>query len=363
MAFKKGKSYPTAIFVLCFSLFCLFLLCSKASSAELFKGLKLCTDTLIPTLFPYMVISEMLVRSGTISFVSPTLGRVSERLFGISGASGAAILLGWLCGFPVGAKITAGLFESGTISAEEAEKVIGLCNLPSPPFLIFIVGERMFGSRAAGILLYFNLLTVTVIYGIITRKSCYTPINQAKISNYPPIFTVFTESVSSAANAIVKICAFVAFFSALTGGLTSILGGISPAIKAIIFSSLELTSGIAACSALPIQSLGFIIASASAGWSGLSVFCQIFSLSHTGCESISMRAYLVSKAITAAASSAVTAICVRIFPSLLPSAAPAEDASLVVSEIPQTFILSANIIFIISVFIYLFKKLDRQHII
>ena len=116
MSFKKGSASRTAIFVLCFSLFLLFLFCPKATSAELLRGLKLCADTLIPTLFPYMVISEMLVRSETISFIAPAVGRVSERIFGVSGASGAAMFIGLLCGFPVGAKIIAGLFESGVIS-------------------------------------------------------------------------------------------------------------------------------------------------------------------------------------------------------------------------------------------------------
>lgn len=361
MEFKKEKAAYIATFVLFASLLLLFLCNPKASSAELFRGLKLCAEALIPTLFPYMVISEMLVRSGTASFISPGVGKITERIFGVSGASGAAILLGLLCGFPVGAKTAADLFDSGTISKEEAEKVMGLCNLPSPPFIIFVVGERLFGSRGAGIFLYFNLLTAILIYGIITRRPLFTPLNYPGIQQAPPIFTVFTESVASAASAVIKVCAFVTFFSSFTGGSSSILSEASPEVKAALFSFFELTSGAAACSALSNKELGFILASAAAGWSGLSVFCQIFSISRAKRGSISMRRYLVSRIVTFFSCAASTAICLKIFPTLLPKSEPAEETVVLISAFPRAFISAVNIIFIISVFIYLIKKLDRQH--
>ena len=75
---KKATSY-IAIFVLCLLLLFLFLYNPSATSEQLYQGMRLCAETLIPALFPYLVISEMLVRSGAVSVISPIIGKVTER--------------------------------------------------------------------------------------------------------------------------------------------------------------------------------------------------------------------------------------------------------------------------------------------
>lgn len=362
MKFKKESIPHIAIFVLCSALLFLFSFSSSASSEQLYRGLILCSKTLIPTLFPYMVISEMLVRSGAASFISPAIEKVTKKLFGISGAGGAAMILGILCGFPVGAKATAELYQNGTITKREAERLMGICNLPSPPFVIFAVGEKLFGSRQIGLLLYFNILAVTLILGMIGKKSV-TVGKGVEYRKSEPIFTLFTESVSSASGAVIKVCAYVTFFSALIGGLSPIFQKVSPILKAVVFSFFELTSGVSACSALAEREKGLIIASAAAGWSGLSVFCQIFSISRTKDESISMRFYLSSKIISSAVCGSITAMLIKIFPTLIPSKQTADSTVSLISLYPSAFVIAANIIFILSLFIYFFKNLDRRHII
>jgi cytochrome bd-type quinol oxidase subunit 2 len=131
-------------------------------------------------------------------------------------------------------------------------------------------------------------------------------------------------------------------------------------LKAVIFSALELTSGVAACSDLAERGKGLIIASAAAGWSGLSVFCQIFSISRTKGESISMRFYLSAKIVSSAVCGLITAILIKIFPMLIPSKQIADSTVSLISLYPSTFVMVINIIFIISLFIYFFKNLDRR---
>lgn len=359
---RKSKSH-IAIFVLCSILLFLFLYKSTASSEQLFLGLRLCAETLIPTLFPYMVISEMLVHSGVAEFISPVIEKVTLKLFGISGAGGAAIILGFLCGFPVGAKTTANLYEKGVITKAEAEKLMGICNLPSPPFVIFAVGEKLFGDISIGLFLYLNILAVTLILGMIKDKSSLPCSVNAVNTPQKTIFSVFTDSVSSAAGAVIKVCAYVAFFSAVIGGMTSFFDSASPILKAVVFSFFELTSGASACSALAERGVGLVIASAAIGWSGLSVFCQISSISQTKQGSISLRFYLSSKIISSVLCASITAIFLKIFPLYTLPAPSAEDAVSLIVLYSPTFISAINIIFIISLFIYLTKNLDRCRII
>lgn len=363
---EKGKRLPIARFVLCAALITLFLYDPAESSRELGRGLSLCAGTLIPTLFPFMVISEILVRADIASFISPILSKPMKYLFGVSGSGAAALVLGMICGFPVGGKTAAALYERGYISKTDAEKLMSFCNLPSAPFMIFAVGEKLFGSRELGIFLYLNVLAVTLLCGIILnfikgrKQSKYCLEIQSPQHESYSLIRIFTDSVTSAAYSTVNVCAYVAFFTCAVGSLGNIFAVFGESFKAILFSFFELTSGSAACSSLEDRRLGVILASAAAGWSGLSVFFQIFSLTRTSRGDISMKEYLASKSLAAVICPTVTLIAIGIRPSLLPNTIPDSDAFVRRPYFPTHFISAINIIFILSLLIYLYKELDRR---
>ena len=64
---KKAQRLPLG--ELCFGWFCLFCLVlilknTQVAMEYIHQGLRLCAKTVIPSLFPFMVISEILVSSG-----------------------------------------------------------------------------------------------------------------------------------------------------------------------------------------------------------------------------------------------------------------------------------------------------------
>lgn len=365
---EKPKSLPIARFVFCAFLILLFLYDPTASSQHLGRGLTLCFETLIPTLFPFMVISEILVRADIASYASPLFGKPMISLFGVSGAGAAALLLGLICGFPVGGKTAAALYEKGDISKRDAERLMAFCNLPSAPFMIFAVGEKLFGSRALGIFLYLNTvlisLAVGMVFNLFVRKNSNShymdTANKNDAETSTPLINIFTDSVTSAAGSVINVCAYVSFFTCAVGCLTSFFSKADPIFNAILFSFFELTSGSAACSALGVRVIGVILAAAGAGWSGLSVFFQIFSLSRTRKGDISMKPYLAAKMLTALFCGISAAVAIVICPDLMPEASPDADAMLRISILPEAFISAVNFIFILSLLIYLCKQLDRR---
>ncbi len=360
---RTEKRDLIAISVLCLLLSFLFLADPQRSADELRRGLLICAKTLIPTLFPFMVISELLIRSGLGSYASKIFSRPMRILFGVSGAGAAAFALGVICGFPVGAKSAAALCKNGEISREDAESLMTFCNLPSAPFMIFAVGEKLFGSRKLGILLYLISVFSALIYAVlrkifIKRKKADIALICTHIKAQSAI-SVFTDSVTSAASSVFGICAYVSFFCAAVGSLSGLIGKSGTAFGALIFSFFELTSGAAACAALSDRYLGAVICSAAAGWSGLSVFFQIYSLTRTS-DNISLMPYISAKAVCSAIGAALTATILKIFPSILPAGDPAKDIFLPISLHPGAFIHAANAIFILSLIFYLIKLLDRR---
>ena len=99
-------------------------------------GLLLWYQILIPTLFPYLIVTGLLLKTDGAAIVSRLLFRPFHLLFGTSFYGSFAVLSGFLCGYPMGAKIIADLLLQGKISLEEASYLLSFCNNASPSFVI-----------------------------------------------------------------------------------------------------------------------------------------------------------------------------------------------------------------------------------
>ena len=122
--------------ILCF--FVMLLFPSKVFEGAK-SGLLLWFLTVLPTLFPFLLISRLLLDSCACSLLNKLLAPVISRLFGISAQGSFAFIVGFLCGYPMGAKITADLFHARQISKAEASYLLSFCNNTSPAFLIHYI--------------------------------------------------------------------------------------------------------------------------------------------------------------------------------------------------------------------------------
>jgi sporulation integral membrane protein YlbJ len=362
-ALKKPRA-GTAISVLCLFLLILLFRDSEAAGEHMKRGMKICFETLVPSLFPFMVISELLVRSGACEPISRIMKRPMAAFFGVSGECASALFLGIICGFPVGAKAAASLYSQGNITRGECEHLLTFCNFPSAPFMIFAVGEGMFGNRKIGIFLYCTVLISGLLCGILMRsKERKNHIINAsnRILTEDNIFSIFVSSVVSAAGSVISVCSFVTFFTCIVGTCSSVFGTAADSpLSALLFSFFELTSGSAACSSFGDPRLGVILAASAGGWSGLSVFLQIYSLTRTKGEELSLVPYIKSKALCALICSLTAALFTYLFPSLTEGINTAEDAFSAVVSYPKNFTAGVNIIFIFASLICLYKLLDRK---
>lgn len=297
------------------------------------RGLRLCCTAVIPTLFPFMVLSELLVRTGGGELMGRALAAPMRALFGLSGAGSCAFLLGAVCGFPVGTRAAVMLYDRGLLERSEAERLISFCNYPSSAFMISATGAALWQNRQLGAAMYASVLAAGVIAGIISgiparraaKKEGVVPTDMPHTVRKPQP-TALSDSVTAAATSTLNVCAYVAFFSCVVGCTSHILARISPSrtVEAAIYSFFELTSGAAASAAVIPSRTGILMCTAAAGWSGLSVALQVFSV----CSSSErphprMTAYLVSKAVQAPLAAILMSILLRLFPALAENAADA----------------------------------------
>ncbi|MBQ8850498.1 MAG: hypothetical protein IJ011_09225 [Clostridia bacterium] len=302
---KKLSADPASVALGLFCIFSLLLIFKNPDVAitHMTHALGLCAKTVIPSLFPFMALSELLVSGKTVTLAAPLIRRPARAIFGISGEGAAAVALGLFCGFPIGAKSAVGLYKNGRISKWELTRILTFSNNPSSAFLISAVGASMFDSRSFGVLLFAISTISALIVGFIGRFSKGRPTaeelcaksSHAELPKKRGV-EVFTGAVTSSALSMLYVCAFVVFFSTLVGVLeyTVNAAALPDGVAALWFGFFELTSGIWKAAQIPVY--GAFLAAAIAGWSGLSVHFQIMSIC-SGCE-ISFKPYLLSKLLT-----------------------------------------------------------------
>ena len=313
-----------------FSLFCLLLLLKNSELAISYmnRGLLLCAKSIIPSLFPFLVLSELLVNSGATSRLPRPLIRPIERLLGLNADGCAAVLLGLFCGFPVGAKCTVLSYQRGALTKEEAERALCFSNNPSSAFLISAVGTSLFGNRQLGLTLYLTSLFCALLCGVILSRiqrfhakkkehPCDTPFFFAQQAKPLRGAVLFTSSVRSAMESMLLICAYVVFFSTLVGTLQLILGqfALPSEFTAFFFCFFEISGGTSIAASLSNTFHAALLCAFAVGWSGLSVHFQILSVCD-GC-SFSFRRYVLAKLAQAILCVLILGTLLRIFPSLL----------------------------------------------
>jgi len=279
---KRRASALLFLFLL-FTLIVLFLANAAAVGAGVKRGLSLCTGRILPSLFPFLVLSELFVLSGAGETLSCLLSLPMQRIFGLSGKGATALLLGMLCGLPVATSTAVSLYRENEMTKEELHRLLLFGNMPGLGFVVSGVGIGLFGSLTAGLLLFSFCLISTTVCGLflfLTMGRGNTVKQDAHTPAAPlPIARLFTEAVTRAGRSLLVIFAFVIFFSALSACMTSLLAakGGHTTLSALLGGMLEMTGGIFSTAALHPRS-AFLLTAFLLGFSGFSVFLQIFSI-------------------------------------------------------------------------------------
>ncbi len=193
----------------------------SASYSGVKRGLIICSEVLIPSLFPFSVCSTFLMRS--ISFKNVAKNRITSKFGGTECI--AVYLFSLLGGYPVGAGLVESLCSSKKIDKLRAQNMLCFCVNSGPAFIILAVGSGVLNSKAAGlVLLLSHMLASLVLFFIFgTKGSCYESASSITVEN-KEVSELFVISTSDAAAGMISICASVILFSAFNTVLEGIIG-------------------------------------------------------------------------------------------------------------------------------------------
>ncbi len=275
----------------------LFLYRSDIASERVLEALTLCATRVIPALFPFLIVSSLVVGSGLTEPIEKYLKRPFGVLFGVGGESGCAFLLGLLCGFPIATRCALSLYEDGRIGKEELCRLMTFSNIPSLAFTVGYVGRSLLKNATLGWLLWGATVLSALVMGAL-EQALLGGVRPPEVSvrwlaPRRRLSALLTDSILSSCTSMLTICGFVIFFSALSGSLESLLSPTVPeGITALLWGGFELTGGMAKAAACS-PPLCYVLCGVFSGWSGLSVHFQLMSIC-TGKE-LSFRPYFVAK--------------------------------------------------------------------
>ena len=232
------------------ALFAAFLLCPTACADGVREGLSLAAAQALPALFPFFVVSGLLVRCDTAR-LSPLLAKPLARLYGLPPEAAPALVLGLIGGYPVGAATACALLSEGVLSREAAERVNRFCNCASPGFCIGLVGLGVFGSAQAGAMLYGIHIVSALIVGLFFARTPLSALSQRIHNRNRTSFpSIFCASVQQAASTALTVTAFLTMFSILLRLLSPVFA-LFP-YGNVLDGMIELTNGLDELAVLPL---------------------------------------------------------------------------------------------------------------
>lgn len=276
-----------------------------------FDGLVNWATNMIPTLFPFMMLSSIMISCGLDQTLTKIISPILKPVFGCSNSAIYAILMGFLCGFPMGAKVTCELYRNNRISDKEANLLLGFCNNIGPAYFLGIVSPILYtyGVKNCSFFLA-GLYIIPLIYGIILyhihKPSFHINSSNAEKMSIPPIEAIRLACIDNT-QALILLGGYVTFINSLRALLLPF--PMSTNTKAILGSMIEINSGIQdiyLSSLTSSEKIFWIMLSLS--FSSLSCFIQAAGFILR--EKLSFSLYIKNHCITTAISTLYYAFCI-----------------------------------------------------
>lgn len=171
-------------------------------------GLQLWYERMVPVLLPFMILSGTLIRMGLVTVLLRPVRPLFEKALGLSEQAVYVILMGFLCGFPMGAKTIADFRLREELSVSEGQYLLAFCNNLGPVYFVGFVLPLLHKSLLLPYLT--GMYGIPLLYGFFLRhtvcrkqlRRCHTTFRSAV--HCPNAMPFSTASVYTSQNSTVS---------------------------------------------------------------------------------------------------------------------------------------------------------------
>ncbi len=296
---RKNMLYTIFLFFLS----ACFLFHAEKTAQFAYIGLETWYEQMIVSLFPFMVLMNLLIKTGlSDSFIKPfykllcpIFKNTSEAIF--------VIFFGFLCGFPLGAKCTVDLYRQGKLSKENAQYLISFSNNLGPAYMLgFFIGKIKPDCSVSFAL--FSLYGIPLLYGLLLRYTVYkqkldieynTAKNVIKKSNQISLMNALPEVIHDSLKQIATLGGYMILFNALRI-IPYLLFRKFTAFYVVSQSIIEISGGLLCVNTLLAEhSLKTVFLFAVYAFNGLCCHFQTFSVLQS--TPLSAQKYMLHKII------------------------------------------------------------------
>ena len=235
------------------------------------EGINLCLNVLIPSLFPFFIVTAYMNASLT-GLSIPGFHTIS-KLLSIPDGGDSLFILGLLGGYPVGAQLIADAYRNRQLSKRTGHILLGYCSNAGPAF-IFGVTSRLFSSKWIAVLLWLTHIFSSVAVGLLLPRPEKATIKLLN-STSPTLVATLRKSISICSS----VCGWVIVFKILLSYINLWLLNSADELEMICLSGLlELSNGCILLSGIPNEAMRFILCTAFLSFGGICVMLQTASV-------------------------------------------------------------------------------------
>lgn len=259
----------------------LILLNSSIVINTVVQAVNIFKNSIFPSLFPFFIISELLINYGFVEFISNIFKPLMNKFFKINSKCAFILVMSMISGFPSNSKYTKDLYLKGEINELEATKVLMFTHFSNPLFILGAISITFLNNKKIGLFILIIHYFSNFIVGFLLRNIIKIPINNTNLNNKKETLSfsnVLSKSILNAFNTLFLILGTIIVFLVITNLLNQYIL-FNPYIKGIISGILEMTGGISNISILniPLKQKSTIIGMILS-FGGISVHMQVRSI-------------------------------------------------------------------------------------
>ena len=221
---KKGTAGRIAAIASLCLLLCLLAIWPQRYSSACMNGIALWAGAVLPSLFPFFVLTSILTGMGAADGLSAKLSPAAQKIK-LPGCAAYCFLLSVFSGYPVGARTIADLSARGALDSRSAGRTAILCSTSGPMFLRGSVGGAMFQSAAAGAVLLASHILGILAVCLLALPFARKPVRERRQNVLPTAAKaddVLRESVHGAVISILCVGGTIALFYVFAQALADV---------------------------------------------------------------------------------------------------------------------------------------------